>query len=265
MGKARNDSAQAGPGRPARLRAGRRGLCRTRAAARVCPRASAVPCRPSGARGHRGGAQGPRALPERAQPLPIPVGLPEGRGRSLEDFLGWAKQELRPVLNRMLRMAAEQDILRPQAIYGYWKCAGAGQRRDPVPGGRHHRSRPLHPAAPAARTTASASPTSCATSATARASRRDRPSGRHGGPEGGDMAREWFEENRYQDYLYLHGLGVEMAEAMAEYVHKRIRADWVLGRGRPRHGKDAPARLPRQPLFLRLSRPAPGWRTRTRC
>ena len=40
-----------------------------------------------------------------------------------------------------------------------------------------------------------------------------------------EVARAWFEENRYQDYLYLHGLSVEMAEAMAEYVHKRIRAE----------------------------------------
>ena len=39
------------------------------------------------------------------------------------------------------------------------------------------------------------------------------------------MSREWFADNRYQDYLYLHGLSVEMAEAMAEYVHKRIRAE----------------------------------------
>ncbi|MBY0430408.1 MAG: methionine synthase, partial [Rhodospirillales bacterium] len=39
------------------------------------------------------------------------------------------------------------------------------------------------------------------------------------------VAREWFEADRYQDYLYLHGLSVEMAEAMAEYVHKRIRAE----------------------------------------
>ncbi|MBD0274989.1 MAG: hypothetical protein ICV73_24070, partial [Acetobacteraceae bacterium] len=39
----------------------------------------------------------------------------------------------------------------------------------------------------------------------------------------------WFEDNRYQDYLYLHGLSVEMAEAMAEYVHKRIRAEWGFG------------------------------------
>ena len=34
---------------------------------------------------------------------------------------------------------------------------------------------------------------------------------------------------RYQDYLYLHGLGVEMAEALAEYVHKRARAELGFG------------------------------------
>jgi 5-methyltetrahydrofolate--homocysteine methyltransferase len=39
------------------------------------------------------------------------------------------------------------------------------------------------------------------------------------------VAPEWFHQDRYQDYLYLHGLSVEMAEAMAEYVHKRIRAE----------------------------------------
>jgi len=45
------------------------------------------------------------------------------------------------------------------------------------------------------------------------------------GQKASDFARAWFEDNRYQDYLYLHGLSVEMAEAMAEYVHKRIRAE----------------------------------------
>ena len=48
------------------------------------------------------------------------------QGRSLEDFLGWAKQELRPVLKRMLALTDAEQILRPQAIYGYWKCAGQG-------------------------------------------------------------------------------------------------------------------------------------------
>jgi 5-methyltetrahydrofolate--homocysteine methyltransferase len=35
-----------------------------------------------------------------------------------------------------------------------------------------------------------------------------------------------FAEDRYQEYLKLHGLGVEMAEALAELWHHRIREEW---------------------------------------
>ena len=41
-----------------------------------------------------------------------------------------------------------------------------------------------------------------------------------------EATAELFEANRYQDYLLLHGLGVEMAEALAEYWHRRIREEW---------------------------------------
>ena len=37
---------------------------------------------------------------------------------------------------------------------------------------------------------------------------------------------ELFAEDRYQDYLMMHGIGVEMAEALAEYWHHRIRTEW---------------------------------------
>ena len=37
---------------------------------------------------------------------------------------------------------------------------------------------------------------------------------------------ELFADNKYHDYLLLHGLGVEMAESLAEYWHFRIRQDW---------------------------------------
>ena len=37
---------------------------------------------------------------------------------------------------------------------------------------------------------------------------------------------ELFAQNRYHEYLLLHGLGVEMAEALAEYWHRRIRSEW---------------------------------------
>ena len=35
-----------------------------------------------------------------------------------------------------------------------------------------------------------------------------------------------FADNKYQEYLFLHGLGVELAEALAEYWHRRIREEW---------------------------------------
>ena len=40
-----------------------------------------------------------------------------------------------------------------------------------------------------------------------------------------EEAARLFAANEYQQYLYLHGLGVEMAEALAEYWHHRIREE----------------------------------------
>jgi 5-methyltetrahydrofolate--homocysteine methyltransferase len=40
-----------------------------------------------------------------------------------------------------------------------------------------------------------------------------------------ERCQELFAENHYTDYLMLHGLGVEMAEALAELWHKRIRTE----------------------------------------
>ena len=41
-----------------------------------------------------------------------------------------------------------------------------------------------------------------------------------------DAAAELFAKNEYQKYLVVHGLGVEMAEALAEFWHHRIRTEW---------------------------------------
>jgi len=45
------------------------------------------------------------------------------------------------------------------------------------------------------------------------------------GPEVGRRARALFEANNYTEYLYLHGFGVEAAEALAELWHKRMRQE----------------------------------------
>jgi 5-methyltetrahydrofolate--homocysteine methyltransferase len=145
------------------------------------------------------------------------------QGRSLDDFLGWAKQELRPVMKRMLALCDADQILRPQAIYGYWKAAGQGN--DLIlfePDGTTEVARFALPRQPR-------EDGDCIADFF-----RDIDDPERDviglqvvtvGQKASDVARLWFEDNRYQDYLYLHGLSVEMAEAMAEYVHKRIRAE----------------------------------------
>ena len=40
-----------------------------------------------------------------------------------------------------------------------------------------------------------------------------------------DFAKTLFEANNYTDYLYFHGMAVSMAEALAEWVHARIRRE----------------------------------------
>jgi 5-methyltetrahydrofolate--homocysteine methyltransferase len=50
------------------------------------------------------------------------------------------------------------------------------------------------------------------------------------GREVSKIAHDWYEAGKYQDYLYLHGLGVEAAEALAELVHQQVRAEWGIGK-----------------------------------
>jgi len=145
------------------------------------------------------------------------------QGKTLEDFLGWAKQELRPVMRRMLALCEADNILRPQALYGYWKAAGQGN--DLIvfdQDGQTELCRFALPRQPK-------EDGECIADFF-----RDVDDGERDviglqvvtvGQKASDTARLWFEDNRYQDYLYLHGLSVEVAEAMAEYTHKRIRAE----------------------------------------
>ncbi|HQT84235.1 MAG: methionine synthase [Acidiphilium sp. 37-64-53] len=145
------------------------------------------------------------------------------QGKTLEEFLGWARQELRPIMKRMLALCEAENILKPQAIYGYWKAAGQGNdlilfEQD----GTTEVARFTLPRQPR-------EDGDCIADFF-----RDIEDPERDiialqvvtmGQKSSEIARDWFEDNRYQDYLYLHGLSVEMAEAMAEHTHKRIRAE----------------------------------------
>jgi 5-methyltetrahydrofolate--homocysteine methyltransferase len=46
------------------------------------------------------------------------------------------------------------------------------------------------------------------------------------GEAASERAAELFTGHHYREYLFLHGLAVEMAEALAEFWHHRIRTEW---------------------------------------
>jgi len=147
--------------------------------------------------------------------------------RSPEEFSRYINDEVRPILRDLLAQCERERILRPQAIYGYWPAQSDGDRLtiyDP-----DNRDRKLK---------------------TFEFPRMGKPpywclsdffksesSGEHDvaafmivtmGRRVSEVARSWFEADRYQDYLHLHGLGVEMAEALAEFMHKQIRVEWGI-------------------------------------
>ena len=49
------------------------------------------------------------------------------------------------------------------------------------------------------------------------------------GPRLSEATAELFAKNAYRDYLELHGLSVQLAEALAEYWHQRVRAELGFG------------------------------------
>jgi 5-methyltetrahydrofolate--homocysteine methyltransferase len=144
-------------------------------------------------------------------------------GKTLAEYREWAKDELRPVLARILDISIREEILMPQAAYGYWPCAAEGN--DVV----------LFAIDTEREVARFSFPRQAKEGGLCIADFfRDVASGERDviglqvvtmGRRASDVAREWFAENRYQDYLYLHGLSVEMAEALAEYLHRRIRGE----------------------------------------
>jgi len=144
-------------------------------------------------------------------------------GKSLAEYREWAKDELRPVLRRMLDIAIREEILVPQAAYGYWPCAAEGN--DVIlfaADGERELARFSFP-----RQNKEGGLCIADFFRDVADSRRDVIALQvvTMGRRASEAAREWFAQNRYQDYLYLHGLSVEMAEAFAEYLHKRIRGE----------------------------------------
>jgi 5-methyltetrahydrofolate--homocysteine methyltransferase len=144
-------------------------------------------------------------------------------GRSLGEFIKWAQKELRPILAELVAETERERVFEPKAAYGYWKAAAEGN--DVILFDEDGRTELTRFSLPRQERKGGL----CIADFL-----RDVDDGERDvlgmqvvtvGQRASDVARAWFAADRYQDYVRLHGLGVELAEAMAEYVHRRIRAD----------------------------------------
>jgi 5-methyltetrahydrofolate--homocysteine methyltransferase len=145
-------------------------------------------------------------------------------GRSLPEFIAWAAKELRPILAALVEEAEREQVFAPQAVYGYWPAAAAGN--DVIL---------FDPAEPSREVARFALPRQAKLNGLCIADfLRDAAEPARDvlglqivtiGQRASEIARAWFAADRYNDYVRLHGLGVELAEALAEHIHKRIRGE----------------------------------------
>jgi 5-methyltetrahydrofolate--homocysteine methyltransferase len=128
-----------------------------------------------------------------------------------------------PTLDRLKKECLAEKILQPAVAYGYFPCSAQGNdlvvyQED----GRTERLRFTFPRQDGgeflclsdyfAQNDGSAADVVAFMAVTM-------------GDEVSRRAKVHFEAGRYTEYLYLHGLGVEAAEALAELWHKRVREE----------------------------------------
>jgi 5-methyltetrahydrofolate--homocysteine methyltransferase len=131
-----------------------------------------------------------------------------------------------PTLARLERLCVEERILQPKVAYGYFPCVASGDDLIILEGDQ--RSERLRFSFPRQAGGEGLCLSDYFTAA---------GTGRVDvvafmavtvGPDVSRRTKELFEKNQYQDYLFLHGLGVETAEALAEWFHRELRREWGI-------------------------------------
>ncbi len=157
-----------------------------------------------------------------------------------ERFDELIQTHVRPIYERWKARCADEGILQPRVVYGYFPCQAEGN--DLIvysDGGRAPQVRFTFPRQPGGRHLCLAD---------FFASTESRRMDVLGcmlvtvGRRASEVTHELFAQHSYTDYLYLHGLSVEAAEALAELWHRRMREELGIA------GEDSPdlARIFRQ-------------------
>lgn len=143
--------------------------------------------------------------------------------KSAEEYQVVLDEVARPALRRWIDESKRESLLAPQVVYGFWPVRSSGD--DLIVFADDAESELVRFAFPRQ----TDDPHLCI-SDFFRSDATDYLSAFivTMGSRVSERTRELFESDNYQDYLYLHGLSVEVTEALAEYWHKRIREDWGI-------------------------------------
>ncbi len=148
-------------------------------------------------------------------------------GMSDREYAAQLEDQVEPLFESLKAKFQDEKILRPAAVYGYFPCLSEGE--DLIlysPDDLERETQRFTFPRQDKRQRLCISDFFLSTNKAAKGQRD--VIGMHCvtmGSEASRRAKELFESDRYADYLYMHGLGVESAEALAELWHKRMRQE----------------------------------------
>ena len=154
-------------------------------------------------------------------------GLKPSRGADGVSYEELVEEQGRPRLRMWLERARTEGLLEPAVAYGYFPCVSEGNDlvildSEAARNGSGSRSRASAGTAGCAWPTSSRprSPAETDVVALQLVTMGSRIS---------EVTGELFAKNSYRDYLELHGLSVQLTEALAEYWHARVRRELGFG------------------------------------
>ncbi|GAX35479.1 methionine synthase [Nodularia sp. NIES-3585] len=161
--------------------------------------------------------------------------------QSKEEYQAFLAETVHPILEGWKQRVIEENLLHPQVVYGYFPCQSEGNTLyvyDPNHRGAENakvrasfefpRQRSLRRLciadyfAPKDSGVIDVFPMQAVTV----------------GNIATEFAQKLFADNLYTDYLYFHGLAVQVAEALAEWTHARIRRELGFGADEPDNIRD---------------------------
>jgi len=162
------------------------------------------------------------------------------KGQSREEYDAFLAEKVQPILTEWKQRVLDEKLLDPKMVYGYfpvlaegntlyvydWKAAQNGEPSEPITSFEFPRQRSMRrlcisdfflPKAQAKPGEYDVFPMQAVTM----------------GEVATEYAAKLFAADDYTNYLYYHGLAVQMAEALAEWTHAKVRVELGFGEKEP--------------------------------